>query len=133
MEREAGGKPLHNLPYPASGNPILKIDDRPAPVVPYPHLALSASRIGACARTSLHGRPLSLAAIALPTAMMAAIPASARASEAVNTKATSVMVMAAAVKRTERMLCMIVTFLFGMWVLATPLARGSARLVLRKG
>ncbi|WP_210213349.1 hypothetical protein, partial [Sinorhizobium meliloti] len=48
MEREAGGKPLHNLPHPASGNPILKIDDRPAPVVPYPHLALSASRIGAC-------------------------------------------------------------------------------------
>jgi len=42
----------------------------------------------------------------------------------VNTKATSVMVMAAAVKRTERMLCMIVTFLLGMWVLATPLARG---------
>ncbi len=60
-------------------------------------------------------------------------PASARASEAVNTKATNVMVMAAAVKRTERMLCMIVTFLLGMWVLATPLARGSARLVLRKG
>jgi hypothetical protein len=31
------------------------------------------------------------------------------------------------------MLCMIVTFLLGMWVLATPLARGAARLVLRKG
>ncbi|GEC31826.1 hypothetical protein EFR01_19970 [Sinorhizobium fredii] len=39
------------------------------------------------------------------------MPASARASEAVSTKAATVMVRTAAVKRTERMLCIFVTFL----------------------
>ncbi len=37
MERDCG----RETASPASGNPILKIDDRPAPVVPHPHLALS--------------------------------------------------------------------------------------------